>query len=395
MIVLSTSKNAAAVGSGGVASDDSTSAAAAAASPARADRLRRSVLRRRRGRPGRCHRNPRAGVRRCARLDGVTAHLAELLSHAAAEAADRVALIEAGSGRRVTWAELDDEADRVAHGFAEMGLVAGYRVVIALANRTEFVASYLGTLRAGLVAVPVNPRAATGELVRLLADCGARAVLADVATVTTVRQAVAGLDEALRGSDEEVRRSTAVPRVVVVGESAGAGETPYDDLIGRAWRRDARRRRHRAPGGAALHQRDLRAAAGGDADPPRAAGEHRAGRPGRAVDAAARRRGLRGAAAVPRLRPQRRARAGAAPAGAAGARRRLRHGGLAGDHRGRGGQRAAGRAAGVRLLGGRPRPARAAQRRAAGAVRLRTALGRAGAQLHRAHRASTCTRATA
>jgi long-chain acyl-CoA synthetase len=163
----------------------------------------------------------------------VTAHLAELLSQAAVEAGDRVALIEAGSGRRVTWAELDDEADRVAHGFAEMGLVAGYRVVIALANRTEFVASYLGALRAGLVAVPVNPRSATGELVRLLADCGARAVLADVATITTVRQAVAGLDEALRGSDEEVRRTTAVPRVVVVGELAGAGEMPYDDLIAR------------------------------------------------------------------------------------------------------------------------------------------------------------------
>ena len=161
----------------------------------------------------------------------MTAHLAELLSQAAVEAGDRVALIEAGSGRRVTWAELDDEADRVAHGFAEMGLVAGYRVVIALANRTEFVASYLGALRAGLVAVPVNPRSATGELVRLLADCGARAVLADVATITTVRQAVAGLDEALRGSDEEVRRTTAVPRVVVVGELAGAGEMPYDDLI--------------------------------------------------------------------------------------------------------------------------------------------------------------------
>ena len=80
----------------------------------------------------------------------MTAHLAELLSQAAAEAAERVALVEAGSGRRMTWAELDDEADRVAHGFAEMGLVAGYRVVIALPNRIEFVASYLGALRAGL-----------------------------------------------------------------------------------------------------------------------------------------------------------------------------------------------------------------------------------------------------
>ena len=287
----------------------------------------------------------------------MTAHLAELLSHAAAEAADRVALIEAGSGRRVTWAELDDEADRVAHGFAEMGLVAGYRVVIALANRTEFVASYLGTLRAGLVAVPVNPRAATGELVRLLADCGARAVLADVATVTTVRQAVAGLDEALRGSDEEVRRSTAVPRVVVVGESAGAGETPYDDLTAE--------RGAVTPVGADTERLAVLLYTSGTSGQPRAAMlTHRALLAN--IEQAAQ---VEPSMLLPDdvvfgvlplfhvyglnavlgqvLRP----------AGATGARRRLRHGGLAGDHRGRGGQRAAGGAAGVRLLGGRPGPA--------------------------------------
>jgi long-chain acyl-CoA synthetase len=92
----------------------------------------------------------------------VTAHLAELLARAAADAPDRVALVEAASGRRVTWSELDAEVDRLAGGLNAMGLIAGYRVVIALGNRTEFVTAYLGALRAGLVAVPVNPRSATG-----------------------------------------------------------------------------------------------------------------------------------------------------------------------------------------------------------------------------------------
>ena len=67
-----------------------------------------------------------------------------------------------------------------------------------------------------------------------------------------------------------------------------------------------------------------RPAARGDAQPPGAAGQHRAGRGRRAADDARRRRGARGAAALPRLRPQRRARRGAAPPGAAGARRALR-----------------------------------------------------------------------
>jgi len=161
----------------------------------------------------------------------VSAHLAELLTRAAAEAPDQVALVEAVSGRRVTWAELDAETDQVARGLNGLGLVAGYRVVIATGNRVEFVTSYLGTLRAGLVAVPVNPRSATGELVRLVADCRARVVVADADTVTSVRQAVAGLQDALTGADEELVRSTPVPRIVVTGLPAVPGEKTYADLL--------------------------------------------------------------------------------------------------------------------------------------------------------------------
>ncbi|MGZ4437377.1 MAG: AMP-binding protein [Nocardioidaceae bacterium] len=160
----------------------------------------------------------------------MTTHLSELLTRAADQHPDRVALVEAGSGRRVTWAQLEAEVDEVARGLAAMGLVGGYRVVVALSNRVEFVTTYLGTLRAGLVAVPVNPRSATGELVRMVADCGARVVVTDTGTVTTARQAVAGLEDALVGAEEELVRRTAVPRIVVVGALAMPGETSYDAL---------------------------------------------------------------------------------------------------------------------------------------------------------------------
>jgi long-chain acyl-CoA synthetase len=160
----------------------------------------------------------------------VTAHLAELLSLAAAQAPDRVALVEAATGRRLTWREVDVEADRVARGLNAAGLVAGYRVVLALGNRAEFVTGYLGVLRAGLVAVPVNPRSATGELVRMVADSGARAVIADATTVTTARQAVAGLQDALVGADEALRSRATVPLLMVVGLPALPGEMAYDVL---------------------------------------------------------------------------------------------------------------------------------------------------------------------
>ena len=160
----------------------------------------------------------------------MTANLAELLTAARDQAPDAVALVDAGSGRSVTWTELDAEVDRLSAGLAELGLVAGYRVMIALPNRLEFVVTYLAVLRARLVAVPVNPRSATGELVRMMADSGARAVVADGATITGVRSAAAGLADALVGADDDLKARAVVPQVVAVGVPTVPGETAYDAL---------------------------------------------------------------------------------------------------------------------------------------------------------------------
>ncbi len=82
--------------------------------------------------------------------------VAELLAVAAEQHPDKVALVEAG-GRARTWGQLDEEVSRCATGLGAAGLVAGYRVMVAMGNRIEFVAAYLGALRAQTVAVPVNP----------------------------------------------------------------------------------------------------------------------------------------------------------------------------------------------------------------------------------------------
>lgn len=164
----------------------------------------------------------------------MTANLAELLARAADEAPEGVALVEADSGAVLTWAELDETVTRVALGFEGEGLVAGNRVVIVTANRPEFVVLYLAALRARLVAVPVNPRAATGELVRMVADCGARAMVADASTITAARSVVAGLEDALIGADEDLRARTTIPRLVALGCPALPGETTYADLLATA-----------------------------------------------------------------------------------------------------------------------------------------------------------------
>lgn len=155
-------------------------------------------------------------------------NVAELLSRAAAQEPDRIALCEATSGRTVTWSALEDLVQRVVQGLSDAGMVAGYRVMVAVGNSIEFVASYLGALRAGMVVVPVNPRSATGELIRMIADSGARMVFTDGTTVAAVRAAVGGLTEAMEAAGLE---PSARPRIVTVGTTLAPGERSWDQLI--------------------------------------------------------------------------------------------------------------------------------------------------------------------
>lgn len=158
--------------------------------------------------------------------------VADLLSAAASESPDGLAVTEA-AGRAVTWAQLDDEVDRVSVGFGSAGLVAGQRVMLALGNRIEFVTSYLGALRAQLVAVPVNPRSTAVELARMIADSGSRIVLADADSVTQVREALDWLERAKDGEFDLEPGQVAVlgsTRLFVVGTTLNPGERSYDHL---------------------------------------------------------------------------------------------------------------------------------------------------------------------
>jgi long-chain acyl-CoA synthetase len=154
----------------------------------------------------------------------VVASPAVLLAEAAAEDPGKLAVVEA-SGRSLTWAGLDDEAGRVATGLARLGVLAGHRVVLVCGNRLELVAAYLGVLRAQAIAVPIDPASSANDVARVLADSGARLVLAEPATATTVREAVAALEP-----------TGPAPRVVVVDAAPRPGEHAYADLCADAAR---------------------------------------------------------------------------------------------------------------------------------------------------------------
>ena len=160
--------------------------------------------------------------------------LVDLVVAAAADAPERPALV--AGAEVLTWAELDHEVGRVAHGLVTAGVVAGHRVALAMANRPELVVAYLAVLRVQAVAVPLNPRATPDELARMLADCGARMVLADEVAVTGVREAVDRLAAELAdppaegGLPADLLARAVRPRVVVVGATLRPGERAYDHL---------------------------------------------------------------------------------------------------------------------------------------------------------------------
>lgn len=146
--------------------------------------------------------------------------ISALVAEAAADVPERQALVESG-GRTLTWSRLEDEVARFATGLGAHGIRAGQRVMIVVGNRIEFVTSYLGVLRAQVVAVPVNPRSAPGEVARMIADSGTRLVVVDETALDVVRTALAELVE---------MGGVAAPAMVVTGAEPGEGEVAFADL---------------------------------------------------------------------------------------------------------------------------------------------------------------------
>ncbi len=77
-----------------------------------------------------------------------------------------------------TWAEVRSRASAVAAMLTGAGVRQGDRVAIAWPTSLEFIASYLGVLASGAVAVPLNPNSPEAELTAELRGVGPRVLLA-------------------------------------------------------------------------------------------------------------------------------------------------------------------------------------------------------------------------
>ncbi len=97
-------------------------------------------------------------------------NLADLFESVVDAVPDQPAMV--GDSRRLTYAELDRRANRLAHHLAGAGIGSGDRVGLQLANGTEYIEGMLACFKIRAVPVNVNYRYVTSELRYLYHDAG-------------------------------------------------------------------------------------------------------------------------------------------------------------------------------------------------------------------------------
>jgi long-chain acyl-CoA synthetase len=114
-----------------------------------------------------------------------------------------VAVIDLGGAapRLFSYGDVQRFSDAFARGLLRRGLRRGDRVAILAANCAEYLVAFLGTMRAGLVSVPVNHRLPAATVNFIIEDADAQLVLCDAARLGLLR--------------------AKVPRVVIEEEYAG------------------------------------------------------------------------------------------------------------------------------------------------------------------------------
>ncbi len=89
---------------------------------------------------------------------------------------DKVALV--CDGQRLTYAQIEERANRVANGLLALGVQRGDRVAVWLPNSVETVIAIFAILKAGAIFTIINPTTKPGKLAYVLNNCAASGLFA-------------------------------------------------------------------------------------------------------------------------------------------------------------------------------------------------------------------------
>ncbi|MCF8066029.1 MAG: long-chain fatty acid--CoA ligase [Desulfarculaceae bacterium] len=120
-------------------------------------------------------------------------NVGSLLANAVAKFPTTTAIVDGLT--RLSFAELDLRTRQLASAMLGAGLRPGDPVAMLFYNSAHMVEVYFATLRAGLVAVPINFRLAGREMAFMLGDSGAKALFYDPEFDSVIAEIIDGLDE--------------------------------------------------------------------------------------------------------------------------------------------------------------------------------------------------------
>src|SRR5229473_1807946 len=90
--------------------------------------------------------------------------------------------------REITYEELRAATVRAAEALHVLGISEGDRVAILLNDSPEFIASFVGAISIGAIAVPINMALRKDDQLFILKDCGARAAIVEAAAAEAIFQ---------------------------------------------------------------------------------------------------------------------------------------------------------------------------------------------------------------
>ena len=104
----------------------------------------------------------------------------------------KVALI--GSGLEITYDQLDERINALAHAFRDAGITQGDRVAYLGENHPAFLEVFYAATELGAIFVPLNTRLAPPELHYMLEDSGASILVHAEALTDLATRAAVGID---------------------------------------------------------------------------------------------------------------------------------------------------------------------------------------------------------
>lgn len=97
-------------------------------------------------------------------------------------------------GTALTWTELNCGANALARHLRASGVKPGSRAAIFISNRPEFITAYFGSLKAGLMVIPLNVKFTPSEISYILSDSEAATVIYEESLRAVVEDAAKGAD---------------------------------------------------------------------------------------------------------------------------------------------------------------------------------------------------------